>query len=106
MGGPEIAVLLTGVVHVLGAVFLLWLVLRSDHGAPSDLLGWWRDDDDPDERPEPDGPLAPAGGGLPLPDAEPSPVRLRGPGRLADRRPLPARRPEHEPQPARQPERA
>ena len=105
MGGPELAVLFTGVVHVLGAVFLLWLVLRSDEGARADLLGWWRDDDDPGEEPRPDGPLAPAGGGLPLPDAEPSAVRLRGPGRLADQRPLPARRPEHDPEPVRTPER-
>jgi hypothetical protein len=98
MGGPEIAVFITGGVHVLGAVFLIWLVLRSDENA--DLLGWWRDDEDPPDESGPRGPVAPAGGGLPLPDAEPSPMRLRGPGRITDRRPRPARRPEHEPQPA------
>jgi hypothetical protein len=40
-------------------------------------------------------------GGVPLPDADPAPVRLRGPGRLADLRPRPARRPIEHPQPAR-----
>jgi hypothetical protein len=103
MGGPEAAVLLTGFVHVLGAVFLLWIVMRSDNDV--DLLGWWRDDDDPGDDPLPQRPDAPAGGGLPLPDAEPSPVRLRGPGRLAEHHPRPARRPEHAPEPAREPER-
>ncbi len=43
-------------------------------------------------------------GGLPLPDADQSSERFRGPGRLADRYPWPLRRaPEHEPQ--RTPER-
>jgi hypothetical protein len=37
------------------------------------------------------------GGGLPLPDAVQSRVRLREPGRLADRRPAPQRRPAREP---------
>jgi hypothetical protein len=37
-------------------------------------------------------------GGIPLPDAEPSPVRLRGHERLADLRPRPLRRPAREPQ--------
>jgi hypothetical protein len=60
----------------------------------------------PDEGPEDDGggggtlspkpPTSPAGG-LPLPDAEPSPTRLRSSGRLRDqRRPAP-RRPAHQP---------
>jgi hypothetical protein len=31
-------------------------------------------------------------GGIPLPDAEPAPIRLRGPGRLADLRPRRQRR--------------
>jgi hypothetical protein len=40
-------------------------------------------------------------GGLPLPDAEPAPVRLRGHERLRDLRPHPARRPAEHPQPTR-----
>jgi hypothetical protein len=41
-------------------------------------------------------------GGIPLPDADPAPIRLRGPGRLADLRPHRERRgaPAH-PQPGR-----
>ena len=40
-------------------------------------------------------------GGIPLPDAEPAPVRLRGPERLRDLRPRPERRRVVEPGPAR-----
>jgi hypothetical protein len=40
-------------------------------------------------------------GGIPLPDAEPAPVRLRGHERLADLRPRRARRPAHDPLPVR-----
>jgi hypothetical protein len=42
-------------------------------------------------------------GGLPLPDAEPAPIRLRGPGRLSDLRPRRVRRAPAHPQPARRP---
>src|SRR3954452_22349705 len=40
-------------------------------------------------------------GGTPLPDAEPAPIRLRGPGRLADLRPQRTRRTHAQPQPGR-----
>ena len=40
-------------------------------------------------------------GGLPLPDAEPAPVRLRSHERLRDLRPARARRPVEHPAPAR-----
>jgi hypothetical protein len=48
------------------------------------------------------------GGGLPLPDAVQSRVRLRGPGRLSDLLPARQRRPVREPvrQPGRRPVRA
>jgi hypothetical protein len=39
-------------------------------------------------------------GGIPLPDAVPAPVRLRGPGRLADLRPRRVRREPAHPHPA------
>jgi hypothetical protein len=42
-------------------------------------------------------------GGLPLPDAVPASVRLRGPGRLSDLRPQRERRPAREPVPQRRP---
>jgi hypothetical protein len=47
-----------------------------------------------------DPPAPPAdrpGGGIPLDDATPARVRLRGPGRLAERLPRRGRRPVHEP---------
>ena len=40
-------------------------------------------------------------GGIPLPDAVPAPIRLRGPGRLADLRPRRTRRSPAHPLPAR-----
>jgi hypothetical protein len=49
-----------------------------------------------------DRPKTSPSGGIPLPDAEPAPVRLRGHQRLADLRPRPARRRVSEPaEPAR-----
>ncbi len=47
---------------------------------------------------EPDPPPGRPTGGLPLPDAEPARVRLRGHGRLADLLPDRERRPAREPQ--------
>lgn len=93
-----IAISLTFLVHVLGAVALVWAML-DDRGW-SALKDWWPRDDPPppddDPRDDGDGP-----GGLPvdlpLPTASPSPVRLREPGRIGDAKPRPARRPEHEP---------
>jgi len=47
----------------------------------------------------PPGPRPPSGpDGLPLPDAQPARVRLRGPGRLADLLPRRSRRPVREPE--------
>ena len=50
-----------------------------------------------------DSPRTSPSGGIPLPDAEPAPVRLRGHERLADLRPRPERR--HVPEPDRAPRR-
>jgi hypothetical protein len=47
------------------------------------------------------GPKTSPSGGIPLPDADPAPIRLRGPGRLADLRPRRLRREPAHPQPAR-----
>lgn len=93
-----IAITLTFLVHVLGAVALVWAML--DERGWSALKDWWPRDDPPppddDPRDDDDGP-----GGrpvdLPLPSAAPSPVRLREPGRIGDAKPRPGRRPEHEP---------
>jgi hypothetical protein len=49
-----------------------------------------------------DQPKTSPSGGIPLPDAVPAPIRLRGPGRLADLRPQRVRRtPAHPAQPGR-----
>ncbi len=90
---------LTVLVHVIGMAALVWALLIDDDNRP-DWRGWWPggDDDEP-SAPPPKGPRD----GLPLPDAEPSKVRMREPGRLADALPRPARRPAHAPE--RAPER-
>jgi hypothetical protein len=98
-----VALVLTFVVHVIGAGLLIWGMLDREEGS-SGWRGWWPRDDD--ERPDgPDRDPAPGGDRLPLPlpGAEPSPVRLREPGRAGERYPRPARRPEHAPE--RTPER-
>ena len=103
--GPLLAILLTLLVHILGMGVLYALLGRE-------MLEMFRTqrhpvDDDGGEPPEPDPVIAPLPplGGLPLPDAEQAPVRLREPGRIGERYPRRPRRPEHEPQPARAPER-
>ena len=102
------ALALVFVVHVIGALMLVWALLDAEQRA-----GWRRrwsggDDDDPPPPPPPgpSGTRAPADGAppaLPLPAAGPSRLRLREPVRVADGYPRPARRPEHEPQPQRAP---
>lgn len=96
-----LALLLTFGVHVIGAGVLVWaLIDKEDAGSWRD---WW-----PKDRPD-DGPLeptpGPTGDGIErpvLPDSKPSPVRLREPGRISERRPAPARRPAHPAEPARE----
>jgi hypothetical protein len=102
----EIAALaLVFVVHVIGAVLLVWALLEDDTRA-----GWRRrwgfggGEDDP--RPTPPAPrpsraLVPPA--LPLADSDAARVRLRGPGRLADAHQPPPRRPDHVPEPVRAP---
>ena len=104
-GTAQIAALaITFLVHVAGALCLVWALL-GERGFGG-LRDWWNDGGDgppPPEPPEPE-PLRPSGTGLPLPlsDALPSEVRLREPGRIADGYPRPARRPR---EPVRRPER-
>jgi hypothetical protein len=96
-----LALALTLLVHVIGMAALVWALLADDESRP-DWRGWWPggDDDEP-MAPEPRSPR----GGLPLPDAQPSGVRLRDGGRLADAHERPARRPEHVPERPREPAR-
>jgi hypothetical protein len=88
------ALLLTVVVHLLGMGALIWALVLDDENRP-DWRGWFGgDDDEPPEEPTP----PPGGDRLPLPDAQPSAVRLRDAGRLADAHRRPPRRREHEPE--------
>ena len=99
-----LALALTVLVHVIGMAALVWALLLDDENRP-DWRGWWPgDDDDPPVEPPP----GPRGDGLPLRDAEPSAVRLREHGRLADAHPRPSRRPAHAParEPVRERERS
>ncbi len=96
---------MSGVVSILivVAVALLGLMLyRRSRPGPSDPNpgDGWRGPRPPDS-PQPDRPR----GGIPLDDAVPARVRLRGRARLADGLPRRDRRPAHEPEraPARTP---
>lgn len=100
MSVEVLAIALTLVVHVIGAGILIYVLLDGN----IDWRELWPGDDDgrgrgPDEPVDGDGP---DGGGVlaptPLPDAAPSPVRLREPGRIGERYPRPTRRPEHAPE--------
>jgi hypothetical protein len=94
---------LTLFVHVVGMLALVWALFLDDDNRP-DWRGWFRLDDDTPPEPQP----GPSGDRLPLPDATPSRVRLREPGRVADLLPRPSRRPAHAPEraPDRTPERS
>ena len=85
MSNEALALGITFLIHVIGICVLFGLLIRSDEGGWRD---WWpRDDDGPGPEPGP-----------PLPSADPSRLRLREPGRLADAHRPPPRRPEHPPE--------
>jgi hypothetical protein len=108
-----VAIVLTLVVHVLGAGVLIWNLLDGEEVDWRSL--WPRDDDGggggwdpPGPGPEPDGGsgvVAGPGWMGPLPDAAPSAVRLREPGRIGEGYPRPTRRPDHAPERPRVPSR-
>jgi hypothetical protein len=104
-------VLIFGALHLLALVFgavLFVMFLRSDTVRP-----WTPPDDDEsggggggndrvgEVRPKPK-----PTGGIPLPDAEPAGVRLRGHEKLGDAQPRRERRPAREPEPQRTPARS
>jgi len=101
MGEAQLLLWLTGI-HLVGFVCVGLLVipaLREDPEPPADGESGGSDDgwgNLPAGRPDSgSGP----GGGLPLPDAEQSRIRLREPGRISEKLPP------HERRPAREPER-
>lgn len=89
-----LAIAITFGVHVVAVGLLVWHLLGAGDERP-DWRGWFRPGEDPAPAPRPD---PPGRGGLPLPDALPSAVRLREAARLADAVPRPARRPAHAPE--------
>ena len=96
----ELVVLLAGL-HVFGFVFaavLFVVLMRADTVSPWSPPDDEDDDGGNDRTPSPP-PSGPRGGGLPLPDANQAPIRLRGHDRLADAHPPPDRRPAREPGP-------
>jgi hypothetical protein len=90
-------VLMVGGMHLLGLLgaFLLIMPALRDQPEPPPP-GGGADGGGGLPRPAPQTPVRPRGG-IPLPDAEPSRIRLREPGRLGDLLPRPARRPAREP---------
>lgn len=105
-----VALALTLLVHVLGAGLLIWGML--DRGPGDGRGGRPPRGDGPGGRGPDGGPAEPAGpppgGGrspLPLPTTQPSRLRMRERGRIAERCPGPGRRPAHDPRPRRAPER-
>jgi hypothetical protein len=95
MSADEQLVLIFGGLHLVAlilGVLLFVLFLRSDSldggSDPEEGEGGGGGGSDRIH----DRPKTSPSGGIPLPDAEPAPVRLRGPGRLADLLPSPDRR--------------
>ena len=100
---------LFGVLHLIGLVLatgLLVMFVRTDIVESSPQQA---DDGDGgsggggNDRVHPRAPSGPRGGGVPLPDAVQSRMRLRGPERLAEGRGGPSRRRTVEPGPRRSP---
>lgn len=107
MEAEAAAIVLTVVVHVIGAFVLVWAMFDGE--SKPDWRSLWPGDDDGGgggggRGPTEPGPVAPGGPDL-LPESSPPRVRLREPGRIADSYPRPVRRPEHAPQPVRTPQR-
>jgi hypothetical protein len=101
MNGQVIALLITGISHVGAALILVVMLIRLGGARPQDLRDWWDGDGGdgggPDERPN----RGPGGTGIPLADAQPSSVRLRGPGTIAAADRAPRRSPHRRPAPQR-----
>jgi hypothetical protein len=98
-----LAILLTLVAHVLGALVLIHTMMDGER---IDWRSLWPHDDDDDgggpwfDGADDDGPDGGGGVLAPLPrdGTSPSPVRLREPRRISEDYPRPTRRPEHAPQ--------
>ncbi len=110
MAGDAQLMLWIAAVHVVGLLcvgVLLIPALRENEVAPQRRSDGESDDGWGRGPKPPPTPPPPPRGGIPLPDADPARVRLREPGRLADKLPSRERRPIREPdrQPVRAPSR-
>lgn len=108
MADETLLVALFGGLHLLGFAFaaILLLPCLRDESLPSAGADEEDGGGGGNDRLLPSAPRGPRPGGIPLPDAAQSRVRLREPGtRLADALPPAERRPAHAPSPARTPER-
>jgi|SRR5579864_2889452 len=110
MAGDAQVLLWIAGVHLLGlaCVGVLLIPALRDNNTPPVRRNDGDSDDDGGGGPKlPPAPPAPPRGGIPLPDAVQSRVRLREPGRLRELLPRPERRRTREPErsPARIPER-
>jgi len=101
MTGQAIALLITGLSHVGAAAILVLMLVRFGGARPQDLRDWWDGDDGSGGGPEDRPTGGPTGGGIPLPDADSSAVRLRGPGSIAGAFSAPRRAPHRRPAPQR-----
>jgi hypothetical protein len=87
-------------VHLLGLGCVAVLMFTALREGPADPPQSTNNDSDDGRGNKPRRPRAPSGrprGGIPLPDAEPSRIRLRDHRRLADQLPKHVRRPAREP---------
>jgi hypothetical protein len=103
MSEVQLLIWMTGI-HLVGFLMVGLLVIPAlrDNGERGDQDGGGSDDgwgNLPNVKPDSGGW---PGGGIPLPDADQSRVRLRGPGRITEPW-RPVRRRVHEPEPARRP---
>ncbi len=99
-----IALVVTIVVHIVGAGVLIWGMIDQEHpDGGGGWRDWWPRDDRGDDGPPADPEPRPSGGtalDVPvLPQSSPAPGRVREGGRIGDRTTRPARRPAHPPAP-------
>lgn len=96
------ALVLTVVVHILGAGALIWGMIDRDDPDRGSWRDWWPRDDRGEEDPAGPPPPQPQGGlTVPvLPDSRPPAVRVRDGARIGELTPRPARRPAHPAPPA------
>ncbi|MGH2863407.1 MAG: hypothetical protein ACRDLT_18165 [Solirubrobacteraceae bacterium] len=102
MTDVQLMLFLVGV-HIFGfvAVGILMIPVLRERPSDGEEEGGSSDDgwgNRPNVKPDPS---RWPGGGIPLPDAEQSAIRLREPGRLGDKLTSPGRRPAREPAPSR-----